>query len=236
MRSKINRDIRNSLLLSEDDIRSIQAFLEREYNFVDITAKCNEGTTLDECGIADIIAFPNLNSRRIVSVDWSASPSDRWSDREHARLSINADRWIPGASLTIVSTDDKKALYVAHELTLLLREMRPSHDWFARHSLFEFAGAIAVLLVLLAPEGLTAHATWIERALAGLLLVVPYVGSIWLLDRGRRWLFPRVFFLIGRQRQEYDRRSAWRQHLFATLLLGVVASLVAGIILSYPWK
>src|ERR1051325_2314117 len=52
----------------------------------------------------------------------------------------------------------------------------------------------------------------------------------WPLDRLQRWLFPRVFFALGRQAEELIRREKWRSTILIGFVLSVLASLLAAFI------
>jgi hypothetical protein len=86
---------------------------------------------------------------------------------------------------------------------------------------------------------LTGYQPWTKVEMSfldlwGLLVFTLVVGLalVYPLEKLKEWLCPKLLFVVGRQTKEAERRAEWRGYVFVALLLGVVASLIAGVLLK----
>lgn len=76
MKTTKSEDIRHSLLVEEDDLRFFFDLAKQEYEKLEVSANCIDGSVLESELVDDIIFFENPNYRRIVSISIAASVSD----------------------------------------------------------------------------------------------------------------------------------------------------------------
>jgi len=146
------------------------------------------------------------------------------------------------AKFTIKDSDEKRMLKASNDLSAHLSECRPYYSMLARLS--ATTAMICVLFVI------SAILWWSQRLKSGktfeismsidefMFSFVPCVLLVGVVlryvDRVWDWLFPSIWFSIGRQKQENDKRAkvrTWVLGGFATFAFGIVFRF-AGILIS----
>ena len=235
LRSKIDNEYRHALLVDSRELLNIEGSVTRNFGKPRVTASCQDGTTLVPDDVRSLLDFDNLAFRRIKEVQISAG------DPRTDRIIIELGASTRTARVSIDSDDDSKNVATAAELRNLIYEMKPWYSVLSRLNLIYIllgpwliAGisiSIAKLLGVLnvgEVQGLnTFDILNIGLLVVGVVCALGYVGNTLL-----HVLFPRVFFLIGKQKQVYTRLVAWRKALFVTFCLGMIASIIANLAAS----
>jgi hypothetical protein len=225
------------------DLEKLCQLLATDGAKLSVLASCVDGTVLESSLIQDILDFENPRYRRFKGVSMRASGT-----AGSASIDIGEDGSAT-AEFSISYANDAAALHLREELLGTFKEMRPGYHWLARFSIYEVAwaviAALCVLVVLLIwfrrlvgpPFKASNETETVGTMLDGILVFQGWAivlgVSVYPLERLRQWLFPRLLFAVGRQQRELERQKKWRGYLFAALILGVVASLIAGLILKY---
>ena len=242
-RSRLTATIRHSLLLEPEELKVCLAVIRRDLESVNISAHCKDGTTLESDNIEEILDFDNPAFRRIERMTISAR--SKYPKTDSASLDIDSDSFST-ATLSIDSTDDAQALSKKNEIVNRLKESKPGYDLLARVSVLTFIGCLGVIasfvggaLVFFGKVKTQGPRSFAEEFDFFVFTGAIFLAITYLLDKPRAWLFPRLHFLIGRQAQDAAERKKWRGILFNVLLVGLVvgilASLIAGIIL-HKWQ
>src|SRR5882724_2486142 len=177
-----------------------------------------------------------------MTIDSGVLVSARHSCPGECYVSFNSDSWTTCNVSISKDHDDKRALKVADELGRLLRECRSPYSPLTRIS----GGAalmIGLLLCLTPLEWWSFFKTGHLAAASGplswelLLFLLPLIAVGIVLagyvERGWKWMFPKLWFSIGRQSREFDKRSNVRKVVFGVILLEIVVNIVANL-LSIP--
>lgn len=239
MKTTIEKTIKHSLILDESDVTSLFSFLTAQYPHVDIFFVCNDGSEITTNVIDDVVNFENANFRRIESLSMVADSGKSYGS-EYARLRIRGTwRGDQSATVSVKSETDSKAIYISQEIPKLLSGMKAGYDIFARLSLITLVGTAFILWglfrwlslmlglrkpMLNAPTDFSAVEIFNIVAWSFLVFALIVVG----LEFVRMRLFPLVFFLIGKQRKKMEALNKWRWGVLATMLFGIVSSLIAG--------
>jgi hypothetical protein len=217
------------------DLTAIWKVVAGAYEHVDVSAKCADGSILEAKDIKEILEFDNPNFRRIHALEITA----RTSFEDRMSLEIET-RFSSTASLRVESPDDATAVRLANELSNRLREAKP---WFSPLGLVRFswvlAGAWAVLSIWNSVQRLTGREprSLVEDRLSviDILNLTVFVGVlfmavVWPVDKLQEWMFPRLFFAIGRQVDEWRRRAQIRSIVGVGFILSVLSSILAAFI------
>ncbi|MGI8656663.1 MAG: hypothetical protein ACR2LC_15775 [Pyrinomonadaceae bacterium] len=239
MKTQIQRSIKHSLLIEGEELTSLYSFIHSKYSEAEITAECNDDSQLETEEISDIINFDNPNYRRITSITINA----RNSYEETLRIRINSAWFSEPVQFTIKSQNDEAAVYITQELVKLFSEMKPGYDLLTRISVITFIGGLGATYSLLRTIALlfgwvkplpplSNELSWAEAINLMILFIVVLFGILALFEWLRLSLFPKVFFMIGKQKKKMERLIKWRWVVFASLLLSILSSLIAGLILE----
>lgn len=231
MTSSIEKKISHSLLIQEEELRGLARFIHEKFQEIRIAADCIDGTTLDTTDIEQILAFENLNYRKIKAITIDAS-----SPKES--ISIKICTASAPAEFSVKSQSDANAVFYSDEVLKRLKEMKPSYDIFARVSFqkifFSFWLGLGGLIGILQMSGKLPPAqpkfSTIDIINHGTILLAAVYGVGYVLDRFRIWLFPKVFFVIGKQKKTLERMLTYRK-IVPTLALGIIASIIAALLL-----
>ena len=98
--------------------------------------------------------------------------------------------------------------------------------WAMWSSVRRFVGAYP-------PQPPASPLAFFDSFILSVLVVVVVFALIWPVDKFLRWLFPRLFFVVGRQEDEWNRREKWRSVVFVGFALSLVTSLAAAFIFKH---
>lgn len=232
MKSRIDRTFAFALLVEPRELKSLEAAFREHFDALKISARCRDGTRLEPKDLDELVGFDNLSFRRIESVEFSAG------SLLQGRATTNIGGFRQTAEMSVACNEDSKTIRVASEIESIVKEMRPWYSFLARTNLVFVFLAVSIAMGLGASLGEyfgvfsvteSRHDPTTLRNVAlffyGLLVAVTYLAN-------RLWckFFPRVFFAIGKQVQVYEKILTWRKTVFGTLLLGIVASVIANAI------
>lgn len=244
MKTNISESIKHSLLVEGDELGSLVEFIRSRYGKVQITAECSDNSELETDDISEIINFDNPNYRKIKNITINAHTSYEEILRLRIDSSSNFNMYMNSARLTITSLSDETAVYLSQEIPKRLREMKPGYDLLARFPLTFIAMIVAFLwmfaqgvgrfvgFIKLQPEP-QSNVSWNDLSIVLVTFIVIVLALTYLLDKVQGILFPRVFFLIGKQRRSLESLKKWRMIVLTAVILGVASSLVASFIFQW---
>lgn len=226
METNINRTVKHALLIEPDDLSRIVQLIENEYGTGAFAAQCSEGSTLKTTEVVEILHYENPGFRRIESMGMAFGTTYQ----EGCSLKIEEGAFSGTASFQIWDSNDKRALRTATELESRLLQSRPSYSFLTRISLSTIIaiGAIAVSSIVVwrnaIATGRPPKAMDIDF-LSALYLLAPfalvYVAAVMWLEKGWKWIFPKVAFTIGKQDAENQKRVKARAFFFVVLGVGI---------------
>jgi len=224
MKTSISKTVRHSLLIDEDEFGGLFDFLSKQFEHVELTANCLDGSTLETEDVTEILEFENLNYRRITEVIIMA----RSGAEDRIRLSICSDSTLSGKLLSVLvgtrfsvsSQDDKRALYVSEEIIKRLKEMKPWYDLLARSSVILTLGflwgacslgiTLAEMLGFRTPRPSSSQLSVLQTINIGMVLTLAFLAVTCPIEIGLKHLFPRIFFLFGKQKKTMETIEKWR--------------------------
>ncbi len=238
----IAREKKYSIIVNEEELKSLINFLDSQYSPIEIVAKCNDGSTLTTSKIEDIINFENSKFRKIEIIEISFGKIYS----QGGNVEFNGKyRFLQTCNFTVKDIDDAKALKVSQEIEARFEECK---TWYSLLIKFPPSITISIIYFLIWIPSL-----WIKLLsntyksspnisiidlinIIGFLspVVLLYFVSINYLDKVWAWLFPRVWFDIGKQKAEFQKRAKIRSWVFGgvilALILGILASVIATLI------
>lgn len=242
MKTSITRTFSHGLLVDEINLNALVDFVSPKYQSFQIVAICSDGSRLESNNIADIIAFENPNYRAIISLTLEA----RTSVAERFSLRITSEVFYRVAEMNVESESDERALYVSSEVIRRLNEMKPWYAFLVRYLWSMIFGLLSFgygtwqaiqdtllngKLFNLTPSSISQISILSVVYLLTILCLVIYVLLL-LIDRLQNILFPKVFFLLGKQKQTMASIEWWRQLVFGGIVLAIVTGVLGNFIYS----
>lgn len=248
MKFTISKEIKDALLIDEKSLRELFEFISNKYEKVEIIIKCNDKSLLETKDIEEILSFENSNYRKIISI----TITGRNSLEEKLSLSIINDLsrdiidlgspfFMPTAEYTVISEKEEIAQFNSDKLIKLLLELKPSffYDIFSRTTLLSiivlFWGTASIIywggVVFGIISRTSSNVSGLEAFSTTVIFVIALVVITYPFDLLRQWLFPRVFLLLGKQKKNMKTIENWRKNIFIVLALGILVSIIAGLIL-----
>ena len=237
MKTKIVRSWKHAILVKEIDLKGITESVSQYYSESTFEVHCNEGSRITFQSLNDLLEYENPNFRRIESISMYFDTGGR-ECRVLIRLSVSGS---DSCGIHIEDNDDSRSFNVANEIEKRLRSCKPWYSFLLRFSLSTY-----FLIALLA---IATIMTWVQAFSGDLkesqipLIYKPFIylpfliviGIIFIvLDKVWEWIFPKVWFCIGRQKDELEKRSSVRSKLLIgiglALLVGIAANLITNTI------
>lgn len=242
VKTKISCNPKHSLLVEKDDMHFLFNLVEQRYKNLEVTAKCIDGSSLESSNIADITSFENPDYRRITSISIRA----RTALTERFTCDISIDRTSSTAYIDIESESDKDAFYLKQEVLNRFSGMKPWYDPLTRISITELVFALWVFIGLfhtirrafgLIPRSpALSQISTIETLNFIVLIAITVLAITRSLDWIQKYLFPKVFFLIGKQTKRMERIKKWRSFIFSSsifaIITGVIGNFVSNLIIK----
>lgn len=231
MKTRIHKIFRHALLVDSGHLVRLSEFVSAAYTKVEFEARCSDGSQLLSNAIADITGFENPPSRKIESLTISGATDVDNSFRVEIATSFRTT-----ATVTVWSNDDGKAVANVHELQRRISDMKPPYSVLARiNLLFGTMSLWGLSSVLYTLAKMLGRAPWaqassnmpaVEHFNAAVAITAMVVAPLYALDKLREWLFPLLFFHIGRQQENMELRKKWRWVVLSSLILGPVVKAI----------
>ena len=219
-------------------------FVSEKYENVTITAKCINDTFLESKDVNDIVNYENLNFKRIKAITISS-----WtSSKEYLDLNIE-DRPYIGmtAEFSIKSKKEEDINYISKKLNDWFISFKPWYSFLTKVSLFDlflsfllvFFGIISILYLYLKFTGQTISVSnestisTIEGMFLTFLLLAIAKVVFYPIDKYFRWLFPRTFFSLGKQKNTLEKIKNSRKFIFYGLILAIITGVLSGLLLRF---
>jgi hypothetical protein len=236
---RITRKKEYSIIVVEDELRALINFLSSNYEPIKIIAQCNDGSSMTTSELDDIINFENPNSRKIESLEINFGKSYS----QGGKVEFGGGIFLSTCNFTVTETDDAKALKVAKEIEHRFEECRPWYSNLGKYFIYGLGAFMLTLLSIFVTALYLEDFKGNEAMLSSKMIIGLFQGlalgailsliGIYLI-KGWVWVFPKVWFDIGKQKAELQMRIKVRNFIFVgvivALILGVIGSIIATLI------
>lgn len=245
MKSTKNTSSGQAILVTPDDLTHLEDFLKKHFSELAYSVTCEDGTRLEPTNLQDILDYENPTFRRIATIVIVASDGTASGDRTEISIGKVGIILAGTQSISFRFADVKRQQPIEEEVILRLRAMRPWFWWLSRIPFYVllpaalvgmsfFLNAASIIRKLRAATASAPTSPSLFTESEGQTMTVVsivallVIGSI--LDRFRDYLFPRCFFLIGRQVKEYGQRKTISSIIFGVIILGILINIASSLI------
>lgn len=217
-------------------------FVSEKYENVTITAKCINDTSLESKDVNDIVNYENLNFKRIKDISISG-----WtSSEERLDLDIGDKPYLDmTAEFSIKSKKEEDINHISKKLNDWFISFKPWYNFLTKVSLFDvflsfllvFFGILSILYLYLKFTGQTAPVSneppISTMEVIFLLLLILIIAKVIFhpIEKYLRWLFPRTFFSLGKQKNTLEKIQNSRKTIFYGLIIAIIAGILSGLLL-----
>jgi hypothetical protein len=236
METRIYRSVKHALLVRREDVEGLASFIRQQYARLEFSAHCTDGSTLTTELPNDLLDFENRSDRRIDELRLAFRRDDiaERGDIEFSDEGSRRSRW------TVWSNDDGFAQQIATELGKRIRATRPWYSWLSRTR----PTIVFIAWLVLLGSALTWYDLIKTGRFASMDHKTPDSGEMWsvlvpilavlglcllVIEKSWSWLFPKLWFLIGRQAREFEKRERVRRWVFG----GVLGAILIGLLVNY---
>jgi hypothetical protein len=238
--TRIFRTRSHPILVSAEDIKILVQLLSKHYSDAKFCASCSDGSRLTTNDVDEILQFDNPTSRKIQKLEISFNRGG-FDDSGDVEL---GDFGLCTTQITVRGGDDVKVSHVASEINRQLAEYKPWY-WLLlklRPSIILWVALISYLVVVNwryvlltgklvdAKIGFDGFISMIYLLIPVMLVLIP---AVIYLDKAWDWLFPKVWFLIGRQLREFERRASVRRFVFIAIGLSLIVGVASNFVYSF---
>lgn len=235
---------KHAYVLEDDDIKKLWKLLDERLGNVEAELRCLHDTNLKATEAKHVLGYENPAERRVLSMLMTARSDDFDSS---ARLDFRAGNWWSrGINVTITGRADV-VQQLNESLRLAFSGTRPWFWWLARVEyigLFFNAWAVAWLLLMVLlwagvlggssqPQQPQSQSGRVDPLTWGVFMCCVVAGCGWILNRFNRWAFPSSTYCIGQGKKRHENMDKARWGVFFAFVVGVVASVVASVIVAW---
>jgi hypothetical protein len=231
MATRIYRSKNHAIFITIDDLQGLRNFLAQHYETFEWEAACADGSHLTNTELQSFLDFENPNSRKIKSL----TVSFRRENFEERGTVVFENGGSHTCSCNIHGVDDADTLHIANELTRMFREYRPWYS-FLRWMPPGIIMAVVCIgvgvysswhtLITTGKLNKAPEASFVEAIYVFLPFMLAFMVVVVLLHFAWDWLFPNVWFAIGRQLTAFTRKQAVRRWIFGSMLLAILLGIL----------
>lgn len=227
---EITKEIDYAILIDEEDLINLFNLISKKYKEIEIIADCKDKTKLKTNNIQEIIAFSNDNFKKIVSLSIYAKNS--YEDK--LNLDIKIESYSSNvARFSIESDDEEKFNSIRNKLEKWFIGLRQWYNYFSKIEIWNVSFPLLLLsfltLYILGKTEIYKSTNFIITIIETTIIIFLFLSIILLLltkpiNILQKYIFPRIFFSIGKQKNNLN--------IIGNIRLGITISLVLAIIIE----
>lgn len=232
--------IAHALLVSSEDLQFLDESLAKEFAEVTYSATLEDGTKVAFGPLRELLDYENPDFKRIASLSVSAGTGDVLGDAVELVLGEARPALRATGSVFYRLKNVDQLTKLEAELSGRVRAMRPWYHLLTQTNFVDlFFYAFVVLFFASNAWSLLNRLRGIPRPAAAspitegeAMVLVLLIGMVLYvvgraLNLSKDFLFPRVFFNLGRQVDRFRQRERIAQVLFGVIGLGIVVNLMS---------
>ena len=248
---------RSPLLIRVEEIHYLDKFLSDNFETVKYAAGCVDGTKFLSESLDDLLEYENPSFKRVDSLNINATSEESLKAelRLYIGYVIDFSESLVGeflrstpqrdtAGFELRYADINWGIRVERELIERLEEFRPWYWWLNK---VQFTWALPLSLSVLSlvlngisliqklsgtytPGSSSIELTSGEGLVLMLVAFLALFGVGVVIDSLRDYLFPGLFFCLGKQAEEFKRRQRVASLIFGVIILGIILEIVGGFV------
>ncbi len=253
MKRTIPKEFKQAFLVYENDLRNLYKFLKESFDEINIHVECSDNSHFEPLDIDELLEYENPNYRKIIIIMFTMK-----SLEQTCLLKIGTQPEqiaFSNSALIEIKINDINKEGVFSELNKKLQELKP---WYSILTYWDFTWLLPIIIFI--PITILAIYKNLEKAIPKIyndinttvvnqvkassvftdsegtaiilliLLIVLLIG--YSIQKFKSYLFPKIFFEIGKQKNILSRINFWRITILSSLLIGITGSIIASYIMK----
>lgn len=236
---EITKEIDYAILIEEEDLVNLFNLVSEKYKELEITVNCKDKTKLKTNNIREIITYSNDNFKKIVSLSIYA----RSSTNNRLSLDIDAERYSNRvATFSIESVNEEEFNYIKNKLENWFIGVRQWYSYFSKIDIWNLSFPLTVFtgIAILGYSNAELHKSnvYITKIVGTIFIISFLLGVILLLfakpiNKLQNYIFPRIFFALGKQKNILSSITNIRLGIIISLLIAIVLELTTNIFKNF---
>ena len=229
-----------AIVVTKEDLESIGEIFSEHYKVRAYTAECIDGTKIECSSLDELLEYENTSARRIDLVTIEIC---NVHEQYIGYVTLQNSEFGYGSSceFEITDSEDARVASTSKKLEELVTDLKQWYSWLQKYDLISWVCFLIIFVVVISTwyetifinQGkLTTHFDF--SIISAFYLMLPFFALIfWLLlylNKKWKWLFPRVFFALGRQEKEWAKRTIVRNWIIRTFIASVLIPIILLII------
>lgn len=232
MKGTIKKSFNYAIIISDNTLKEIDDFIKTQYEYVKYSFATSDGAEYDINDIRDILNYQNPDQRKIVKIIIKANHKESLFSSQFNLLILDQNIAYKVISYEIKDEAEKELLYIHTHLDEIISKFKAPYSWLHKDKSSLFC-VLFVWLMFSIPYLIYTNGK-IDKILNFLFLqsfsiIIAYCSSF-VYDKIINKYFPVTIFCIGEQleqKQNKQRQMNVFLTIVGTLILGVIASLIA---------
>ena len=225
------------MVVTKHDLEKLENIISEHYKAQSYTAECIDGTKIECSSLEELLNYENSSTRRIDSISITICDSE---SRYIGYIELRDDskyRFGSSCKFQIKDTENSHISSISQEVEQLVKDLKQWYSWLIR---FEFFTLVVILLTTLGVISAWYVTFFVDQNEIStesnssfvfkfylLLPIIALLGALlFYLNEKFKWLFPRVFFALGRQEKELEKRTTLRNWIVGTLVASVIIPVI----------
>jgi hypothetical protein len=226
-----------AILVNEKKLRELEFYLGKEFADIGYCGITKDKTNLKFDSLDDVLSYPNYPDRRLLELSISCYAGIKDEDSS-LRIILGNDSNILSRSVTYYF--DYSDLDWGFRFEDDFRKyMHDFKKWYSPISKYNMISSLLLLTAItfisisgyfwvikaLNGEGFIAHPATETSYIPILIFYGLVIGTGYLLEKVKSYLFPKSFIALGRQVEEYKKRQKIGAVLFSVILIPTIVGL-----------
>ena len=241
MKISISKSWNYAIVVTKHDLEKLERIISEHYKVKSYTAECIDETKIECFSLEELLNYENSSTRRIDSIS-IAICDDKSRYIGHIKLRNDSKyRLGPSCNFQIEDTENSHINSISQEVEQLVKDLKQWYSWLLRFEfftlviiLFTTLGVISAWYVTLFVDQneitTESNSSFVFKFFLLLPIIALFGALLFYLNERFKWLFPRVFFALGRQEKELEKRTTLRNWIIGTLVAGVIIPVIFSVL------
>ena len=247
MNSKTTKSFAGAIVVHPSDLKYLDEYLSRSFSEVTYLATCEDGTKLKPKDLEELLNYENPSFKRLATLSVLAGGENYRDD--NIEIVMGKPVYLSSKTVDVeFEFEDINQQYAFEkEIINRVKLLRPWYFWLSPIE-WRFLLPALLFVSMLAYPFMT-----LMQKLRGIrvvekppqvkfsenvsvILLFLMIGVLFLVgyavDNSRNFLFPKYFFVIGRQKEVYEKRRNIANVVFVVIILGIIINILSSFIVQ----
>lgn len=236
MKGELTKSYDRSLLINEEQFRSIASYVEDSFVDVDYKIYTSDGANYSMDAKDEVLSYINPDSRRIIKIVISGNKDhrDRSFYKDFSLTLFDMSKFDKSCILTLNNMEEKDIVFYSQRIDEFVKSAQEPLWWIHRTAVYIVIWVLLYAIAAVFYFTKTDKAQLADKAYNMVFLngvsAICAVVSAFLVRWVVRKLYPEGGFAIGEQVKYFNRLNKTRNLILITILGTIVLGIISGVI------